>query len=244
MPHASLQDVICACPPQLSEAMGGKARATYRSHIIVHQRGPTSIRFSLVHDKAEHGGGSAFIRAQPCMWLAGSASHMKTIPYTSLMSFGFSVGDFVAVGKLAIEIATSLQAIGGARSEYQELVRELRSLDAALCQLDRLDSGAGPSQHVSSIKCVALSCRHPLEEFLAKVKKYEKSLGTWSRPSVVSSATHKLRWTFGHSDDVKRLQTYLNVHIGTINILLAEHGLEKMDLSDRTAETNAQAVRA
>lgn len=38
------------------------------------------------------------------------------------MSFGFSVGDFVAVGGLIVEIVDALR---GTRSEYQELIREL-----------------------------------------------------------------------------------------------------------------------
>ena len=38
------------------------------------------------------------------------------------MSFGFSVGDFLAVGGL---IAKVVEALRGTRSEYQELIREL-----------------------------------------------------------------------------------------------------------------------
>ena len=38
------------------------------------------------------------------------------------MSFGFSVGDFVAVGALIVKIVDSLR---GTQSEYQELIREL-----------------------------------------------------------------------------------------------------------------------
>ena len=38
------------------------------------------------------------------------------------MSFGFSVGDFVAVGGLIVKIVDILR---GSRSEYQELIREL-----------------------------------------------------------------------------------------------------------------------
>ena len=38
------------------------------------------------------------------------------------MSFGFSVGDFVAVGGLIVKIVEILR---GSRSEYQELIREL-----------------------------------------------------------------------------------------------------------------------
>ena len=38
------------------------------------------------------------------------------------MSFGFSVGDFLAVGSLIVKIVEILR---GSRSEYQELIREL-----------------------------------------------------------------------------------------------------------------------
>lgn len=184
----------------------------------------------------------------PACLSAGIASHIdpSTIHAPRLlttMSFGFSIGDFVAVGKLIVEISTSLQAISGAKSEYQELARELQSLDIALRHLDRLACETIPSPTVASIKYTALSCRVPLQEFLSKIKKYEKSLGVWSRAGAIKTAADKLRWTFGHNDDTKRLQTYLNVHIGTINILLAEHGLEEMGINGRKAEANTQHVR-
>ena len=38
------------------------------------------------------------------------------------MSFGFAVGDFLAVGRLIYDITNALR---GSRAEYQELVREL-----------------------------------------------------------------------------------------------------------------------
>ncbi|KAF1357596.1 hypothetical protein EJ07DRAFT_128187 [Lizonia empirigonia] len=159
------------------------------------------------------------------------------------MSFGFSVGDFIAVGKLIGDITASLQSAGGAKSEYQELIREFQSLDAALRHLDQLESNATNATTLVSIKCAALSCRHPLEEFLVKIRKYETSLGPWSQSSTIKTAATKLRWTFGHNEDVKRLQTYLNVHMGTINMLLAEYGLERMHVNDEKAASTAQQVR-
>ena len=38
------------------------------------------------------------------------------------MSFGFSVGDFFAVGGVIVKVVDSLR---GTQSEYQELIREL-----------------------------------------------------------------------------------------------------------------------
>ena len=93
------------------------------------------------------------------------------------MSFGFSVGDFIAVGSLITDIASSLQEAGGSKSEYQEILRELEGLERALSYLDKVKSGDACSMNIASIKYAALSCRRPLEQFLNKIKKYDNALG-------------------------------------------------------------------
>lgn len=52
-----------------------------------------------------------------------------------------------------------------------------------------------------------------------------------------------MRWAFGEKDEIKKLQSYLNIHIGTINILLAEHGLEKMNLASEKGELDQLHIR-
>jgi hypothetical protein len=52
------------------------------------------------------------------------------------MSFGFSVGHFVAVGKIISEISNSLASDGGSKAEHQELQRELETLQQILRQPD------------------------------------------------------------------------------------------------------------
>lgn len=158
------------------------------------------------------------------------------------MSFGFSVGDFIAVGTIIADIISSLQEAGGSKSEYQELVRELESLQHALRHLDKLQPSSS-STNVDSIKYAALSCRRPLEEFLAKIKRFDKSLGVWGKQGPIKSAAGKLRWSFGQEDEIRKLQSYLNIHVGTINILLAEHGLEVMDLASDRAEAGQLQIR-
>lgn len=160
------------------------------------------------------------------------------------MSFGFSVGDFIAVAELITNITNSLRDAGGSKSEYQELVRELEYLQSALQHLDRLGSSKSSSfTTLDSIKCAALSCRNPLQEFLRKSEKYDKSLGVRGTNRGFRATTDKLRWSFGHKAEVCKLQNYLNVHVGTINILLAEHGLEIMDLAATKADTDQQHIR-
>jgi len=159
------------------------------------------------------------------------------------MSFGFSVGDFIAVGNLIKNISSCLQDAGGAKAEYQELLRELECLQQALQHLDKLQDGGSSSTNLNSIKYAALSCRRPLEQFFGKIQKYDKSLGIWGKDGVIKSTRDKLRWGFGQKEEIRKIQSYLNIHVGAINILLAEHGLEKMDLASDKAAAHQLHIR-
>lgn len=158
------------------------------------------------------------------------------------MSFGFSIGDFLAVGKLVADIVSSLKDSGGSRAEYQDLVRELECLEAALIHLDKLTKTEA-SRDLDSIKYAALSCRRPLEEFLARIRKYDRSLGAQSKPNPIKGVIDKIKFPLDHSDEIRKLQAYLSVHIGSINILLAEYGLEEMKLAAERSEMDHLQIK-
>lgn len=158
------------------------------------------------------------------------------------MSFGFSVGDFITVGSIVADIISSLREAGGSKSEYQEILRELEGLQRALSHLDKLQSGDACHTSIDSIKYAALSCRRPLEQFLDKIKKYDNGLGVWSKSGTIRSTADKLKWAYTQKDEIKKLQIYLNVHVGTINILLTEHGLERMDIASERSEKDQLQV--
>jgi len=159
------------------------------------------------------------------------------------MSFGFSVGDFIAAGNLIHDVIESVQDVGGAKFEFQELTRELRGLETALQHLDKLQSDSSSQDRtIQSIKFAALSCRQPLEQFLAKIKKFDSTLDVWAKGQTSKTIVRKVQWGLGMRNEVTRLQGYLNLHIATINMLLAEHSLEKMSLGQQKAESDSFQV--
>jgi hypothetical protein len=155
------------------------------------------------------------------------------------MSFGFAVGDFIAVGKLVCDIVSSLRSIGGASSEYQELIRRLESLDQTLCHALRLELKAGPSDILNSITFEVQSCRAPLDELLLSIRKYQKTLGQRSVSHIVRATADKLSWTFLRKHDIKKLEASIDRHVNNINMLLTEYAIEQIDLNDRKAEVRA-----
>ena len=166
------------------------------------------------------------------------------------MSFGFSVSDFITVYKLITDITSSLN---DAKSEYQELLRELEGLGRALRYLDKLQPGSASgggggrasAATLDSIKCAALTCRHPLEEFLRKIKKYDDTLGIAAQSSAsrIKGVLRRVDWVWSKKDEIQKLQSYLNVHVGTINMLLLEHGLENLDVFSNQSEENQRDMQ-
>ena len=116
------------------------------------------------------------------------------------MSFGFSVGDFLAVGKLVADIVTSLRSASIA--EYRELICELHGLQQALYELD---------------------------EFGAKLKKFERleiaGGKTRSRLETMKVCTRKLQRGCCMKEEVEKLRTYIVVHVGSLNMRLITQGL-------------------
>lgn len=143
------------------------------------------------------------------------------------MSFGFSVSDFALVCKVIVDIRSTLDNARGSRAEYQELLHELKCLDDALQHLERLGNQDVPLATLESIKASAVICQRPLQEFLGRIKRYERCLGESAKEGALATNMAKLRWRICEQGEVRRLQTYLHVHVGIINTLLIEHNLSR-----------------
>jgi hypothetical protein len=58
---------------------------------------------------------------------------------------------------------------------------ELYSLENALQRLLALELTESNINHVNVMRCMALACRFPLNQFLGKIKPYEASLGSYAK---------------------------------------------------------------
>lgn len=136
------------------------------------------------------------------------------------MSFGFSIGDFLTVGSLIVEVIFSLKQTGGSVRHYQDLILELEGLRNALLQIDRL---VGPDElqpTIHSIKITALKCRFFLQEFQTQARKYDRSLGLGNTAGKFKDAHMKIRWGLWKKEAVDELRVKVNAHVGSISMLL------------------------
>ena len=88
-------------------------------------------------------------------------------------------------------------------------------------------------------------CRQPLEDFHRKIQKFEKHLGVGNSREMLKDAAKKAQWAFGlgKNDEVGRLRSYLDIHIGVINMQLVQYGFEKADIASEERAADHQALK-
>ena len=126
---------------------------------------------------------------------------------------------------------------------YEELFPRtpltLNSLKKALDHVDKLKSQPSPAKAIDEIKCAALTCRYPLETFLAKIQKYEKSLGIGKTDGKMKDIGARACWALGRKEEkITKLRDDLKIHVAAINMMLVTRVLEQLDV------TSIQTIKA
>jgi hypothetical protein len=111
------------------------------------------------------------------------------------MSFGFSVGDFIAVAQLAHTLLKALSDSKGAAREYQDLVAELNVVHKVLIQVDELRAANQLAQStVNALLFAVNSVNVSMETFLDQHSAYEGSLKRGGSGNLVKDVYRKSKW--------------------------------------------------
>jgi hypothetical protein len=157
-------------------------------------------------------------RSSFCLW--------KGCQIFKMMPFGIGVGDFIVAAQLIDKIIHGLRTAHGAVSQYQELERELFGFQRALRQIKHLQVSEEHKPALDALKCVALGSQHVLEEFLAKLEKYNQSLGIGNTLSKAKNLKRKIQWVLpGMEAEVRDLRVIIAAHVGGLNMRQITLGL-------------------
>ena len=138
--------------------------------------------------------------------------------------FGFSAGDVIAVCILVKDVIKALDDVQGASPEYQQLCRELWSLDRALLEVELLSRTCDTSIELNALSCttrrVVEQCKESMELFLQKLKSYNFSLRECGSGGRIRDAGKKVKWALTQKEEIAIFWTEINGHSSTINMLL------------------------
>ncbi|KAI0453857.1 hypothetical protein F5B21DRAFT_269943 [Xylaria acuta] len=94
------------------------------------------------------------------------------------MSFGYSIGDAITNAGVIERIVNEVQAYRSAPLHFQRLAVELGFLSSVCKQVFELRPSLSHEQHhIERIRAIAIQCLGPLQEFEAKMARYENTLG-------------------------------------------------------------------
>lgn len=139
------------------------------------------------------------------------------------MSFGISIGDFIAFGNLAMGAYARLQETGGSAADYQSLKLMRRSFGETLVSvetdLQSTNSCSLPKPLVNAARKHLSECSQLLRNFDEITKKYDASLSQGGSGKKVKDYIRKLGWG-GMKDATRELFRRLQEHIMAIDMLL------------------------
>jgi hypothetical protein len=137
------------------------------------------------------------------------------------MSFGYSAGDFLTAASLIVQAGLALHDAGGSAQEYRQLNLYLSTVQRVLGHVDKLEPVESLADTVNAIKATALTCQHPLREFLNAIEKYGPSLDLGQLVGLMRDTERKLRWrATNKARAADRLQAQLAGYVGSINMLM------------------------
>ncbi|KAF4626011.1 hypothetical protein G7Y89_g12151 [Cudoniella acicularis] len=164
------------------------------------------------------------------------------------MSFGFSVGDFLAAASLIEQAISALRDAGGSAFQYERVALELHTLNRTLQAVDHLEAEEGLEAIVEAIKATALTCQLPLREFLESTRKYDKSLGIGQTGGIMKDVFYKVKWVASKKmEAATKLHAEITAYLGGINLLLGLYqvfGLDSASLCTRPLTFFGRKLRA
>jgi len=114
-------------------------------------------------------------------------------------SFG-SVGDFIAISILIKDAIVALDDTRGSASEYQQLIRELLSLERAFLEAGMLCQIPDPTPELVAISIqirrITDQCKVCIENFLGPIYEYTDSFRPGGSGNAFRDAFRKIKWKF------------------------------------------------
>ena len=142
------------------------------------------------------------------------------------MSFGFSVGDFVAGASLAYDLIIALSSSRGSSMEYQQLIQQLYIMHKTCMHVEQIRSSNQMTHAtLNATVLIVKNISKQIEAFLRKTEKYRKSLRAGGSGSIAKDAWRKVGWSLFKPTEVKKLKEDLQSAMSQLGTLVSLAGL-------------------
>ena len=153
------------------------------------------------------------------------------------MSFGFSVGDFVAGLALLKSLIDALDGSFGAKAEYRGLIAQLCCLERALVAIKEIEVQEASREYDATQQAVR-GCRECIDKFILRTASYQSLT---AGKSSIRDQVRKITWAQCRKEDLHKFKEDLNIYVSAINVLLSTL---QLSYSKQASLTTAASVDA
>lgn len=139
------------------------------------------------------------------------------------MSFGFGIGDVIAVVGLLERVAKEFRSYRDAPSHFQQIGSELHLFRRALVRILEIEPQDDEEKEwLEQVRAIALRCHQPLSDFIDKMRPKENIIGLNHRRRTMALSTvgYRLHWSLIAKKDVEELRTMIGSGMIAINMML------------------------
>ncbi|KAF5009438.1 hypothetical protein FDECE_4319 [Fusarium decemcellulare] len=145
------------------------------------------------------------------------------------MSFGYAVGDVIAVLGLFERVAIELRNYKDAPAHFQQLRAELDLVHGTLKHVLQLEpESQAERQTLEQIRAIVVHCSQPLQSMVDKMRFKEGTLGHFRTTRSLSNIGTRLHWSMVAQSDVDGLRKTMMSQMAAINILLSVQQLTRV----------------
>jgi len=145
------------------------------------------------------------------------------------MSFGFSVGDFLAVAQLAYQLGKALSDTKGAAKAYQELITELNVVHKVLLQVDDLRAANQLAQATLNALLFSVNTINvAMETFLEEHAAYTESLKPEGSGNPVKDIVMRGKWSTQMPEKASWCTSDPSLETAQVDGVYAGRALEKV----------------
>ncbi|KAK7578372.1 hypothetical protein V3481_014221 [Fusarium oxysporum f. sp. vasinfectum] len=146
------------------------------------------------------------------------------------MSFGYAVGDVIAILGLFERIAIELRNYKDAPMHFQRLCAELDLVRSTLKHVLILEpESPAERQTLEKVRAIIMHCGQPLQSMAEKMRAKESSLGHFKTTRSLSSIGTRLHWSMIEQGDVEELRKTIMSQMAAINILLSVQQMNRIE---------------
>lgn len=135
-----------------------------------------------------------------------------------------SVGDCITISILIKDVFSALDNSQGSAAEYQELCRELWSLDKALLEVKQLSENISDVVQLNalqqSVGRAVTQCKECIVTYLDKIKAFNRTLRDGGSGSRIRDAYGKIKWSLTQKYELVKFRREIAAHGSAINMLL------------------------